>query len=167
MIPDLAHDRVRRLLDYDPDTGIMTRLIRTSSTAMAGDRVGSKNARGYLTARVDGKTYRVHRLVWFWMTGAWPKEQIDHIDGDKLNNRWSNLREATHSENQHNRGIISTNTSGYKGVYWYRSRGKWRAQISFDRRNPKVLGYFDNIEDAAAAYAKAAREFHGEFARVS
>jgi len=101
-----------------------------------------------------------------WMTGEWPKDKIDHRDTVRSNNRWSNLREATQADNLHNTGDYATNTSGRKGVSWCKSKYKWRSSI-MDRGRYMHLGYFDNIENAAAAYERAARELHGEFARAA
>ena len=90
---------------------------------------------------------------------------IDHIDGDGLNNCRSNLRLATHAENMRNGRIRVTNTSGVKGVSWHRPLCKWQASIRFDGRT-RHLGYFADLDSAAAAYAKASVELHGEFGRI-
>jgi hypothetical protein len=98
------------------------------------------------------------RLAWFYTTGAWPKDQIDHIDGNKSNNRFANLREATPSQNtQNQRRAMRTNKLGILGVIL--ARGKFRAQIWFDGKN-KFLGYFATAEAAHAAYLAAKRKFH-------
>ena len=100
------------------------------------------------------------------MTGKFPIDQVDHINLDKLDNRWVNLREATNSQNQANIHAHITNTSGFKGVSWHRGVQKWRAQIERDGHSC-YLGYFDTPEAAAAAYANAAQKHFGEFARVT
>lgn len=92
-------------------------------------------------------------------------EQVDHINGDPLDNRRSNLRLATHAENQRNKGRYSNNTSGYKGVSWAKKENKWQAQISFNGK-VKYLGYFATAEDAYESYCKAAKELHGEYANL-
>jgi hypothetical protein len=99
------------------------------------------------------------------MTGVWPKDQIDHRDLDRTNNRFDNLREATQAQNLHNTRAYCTNTSGRKGVSWHRRDRRWRVKIDVEGEY-RWLGYFDDLEDAASAYAAAARELHGEFARV-
>ncbi|MGE1562170.1 HNH endonuclease [Pantoea septica] len=104
-----------------------------------------------------------HRAAWALHYGEIPKQHVDHIDGDKKNNRIENLRLCTHNQNQHNQGIRATNTSGYKGVSFMKAINKWHAQICC---NSKVmhLGSYENKEDAAHAYDQAAMKFHGEFA---
>lgn len=120
--------------------------------------------RGYLRFS-SGRfgTVIAHRAAWAIYYGEVPKQHIDHIDGDKKNNRIDNLRLCTHNQNQHNQGIRATNKSGYKGVSFMKSINKWHAQICC---NSKVmhLGSYEHKEDAAHAYDKAALEFHGEFA---
>ena len=99
------------------------------------------------------------------MTGKWPENDIDHINVARGDNRFSNLREATRSENLRNRGAQKNNTSGFKGVSWQKSSRKWDARINI---HGKVvhLGYFDDPEDAYQAYCQAAKELHGEFYNI-
>lgn len=110
----------------------------------------------------------LHRVILARMLGRAlrPGEQVDHIDGNPLNNRRSNLRPATHTQNRRNNRVYMTNDSGYKGVYWINQRRKWRALI---RHNDRLqhLGMYTSRIDAARAYDEAARELHGEFARVN
>lgn len=91
---------------------------------------------------------------------------VDHIDGDGLNNQRSNLRLVTHAQNMLNRRKHSSNTSGYKGVYWEPERGKWRCQVKVGGRVTRV-GRFDDLLEAALAYDRVAKELHGEFARLN
>jgi len=104
----------------------------------------------------------MHRLI----MGAKKGQQVDHIHHRTLDNRKSELRLCSPSQNQHNQGIRASNTSGYKGVSWHRQRQKWRAQIRLNRKN-KYLGLYDTPEQAHAAYCLAAAELHGDFARVA
>jgi hypothetical protein len=108
------------------------------------------------------KKFRVymHRLI----LNAPDNLHVDHVNGNGLDNRKSNLRVVTVSQNQHNRGLQVNNKSGYKGVTWYGRTGKWMAQIQ-SLNTYKCLGYFDTAEDAHNAYCEAAKELHGEFAR--
>jgi hypothetical protein len=108
------------------------------------------------------RTVMMHRVLMGDPSGV----EIDHVDGDGLNNRRSNLRWATDQQNAHNRRISSLNTSGFKGVYWDKARGAWRATITLNcvRRH---LGYFDTPEAAHAAYVKASASLHGEFGRAA
>jgi hypothetical protein len=107
-------------------------------------------------------TIRMHRVIMGDPDGF----QIDHIDGDGLNNRKSNLRLATRCENNRNRKINKNNTSGLKGVFWIASRKRWRAEIKADGKKIN-LGYFNTPEAAHAAYVAASERLHGEFGRVA
>lgn len=112
----------------------------------------------------DGKR-TTQRMNTFLMGG-----RADHVNGDTLDNRRDNLRVANHSQNGANRGKTRKNTSGYKGVYWNKKSGKWKAQIGYrinGARKVKGLGYFDDLTEAAKAYDRAAVEMHGEFARIN
>lgn len=161
----LTADLLRSYLHYNPETGDFTR-IADVSTAKAGDSPGSVTTRGYLVISVNGVTYRAHRLAWLYMTGEWPRDQIDHKDLNKLNNAWSNLREATPAQNTFNRRALKNSESGIKGVIYRRRQRKWMAQICLDGAI-QCLGYFSSADEAAAAYAAAARKLHGEFARLA
>lgn len=164
----LTQQRICEILDYDPATGNFTHLMSRGGVK-AGDLAGGiqtqQDGRQYRQIRVGGKIFRAHRLAWFFVHGRWPVEHIDHIDGDGLNNRIDNLREATHSENLRNRGATTKNTSGFKGVSWHKARRKWQAQIKTNGRK-KHLGSFDTPEAAYAAYCAAAEDLHGDFAMV-
>lgn len=122
-------------------------------------------AKGYAHKKVNGHTVLMHRLIWE-MAGRTLPRQLDHKDTNKLNNRLKNLRPATRSQNIHNRGPLSTNTSGYKGVD-YQSRCKnWRAQIMV-RGKHKTIGYFKTARKAAKAYDKAAVRYYREYAYLN
>lgn len=161
----ITQARLKELVHYDPETGVFTRNVsRTNSKA--GDPVGHSNATGYLRACIDGRKYFLHKLAWLYVNGEWPPECVDHIDLDKKNNRIANLRLATNSQNQANRPITSQNKTGFKGVHWCNHFKRYVAQISKDNK-VKNLGYFRSAEAAHAAYCKAAKELHGEFARAA
>lgn len=160
----LNAERLREVLYYAPDTGIFTRRIRQPKTRV-GDVAGGTDTRGYIVINVDGRRYRAARLAWLYMTGSWPTHVVDHIDGNRANDQWANLRAATHNENMRNTKLRSDNTSGLKGAYWIARNKRWRSQIQVDRRL-QHLGYFDTAEEAHAAYCRAAEALHGEFART-
>jgi hypothetical protein len=100
------------------------------------------------------------------MTGKWPDDEIDHWDLDTLNNRWGNLREATHGQNQANSRAYKNNRSGVKGVCFHKMEGKWRAQVNVNGKRT-YLGSFETINEARAVYNKAAAKIFGKFARTS
>lgn len=159
-------DRLRSLLGYEPLTGKFTWLKTTNRRVRAGDEAGCIDQDGYRVIGVDGRQYAAHRLAWLYVHGTWPKDQTDHIDGDKLNNAIANLREATHSENQANRGRQKNNSSGFKGVSWSQFRKKWAAAICV-KGCTLSLGFFSCPAEAHRAYVEASRRLHGEFGRAS
>jgi putative intracellular protease/amidase len=164
----LTAERLREILAYEPETGVFTWRINAGPRGRGrpGHRAGgSRGGRGRLAIRIAGRNYASHRLAWLHVTGAWPAEHIDHINGDPSDNRFANLREATHAENMRNSKRNLRNTSGVKGVRWHKRDRRWEAYITVDGR-VIYLGSSKTAEDAHAAYAAAAREFHGEFARV-
>ena len=162
----ITHKEVLALLHYNPTTGEFT-WKKSRGGSLVGSRAGHLDAKiGYWVIRINYRLYLAQRLAIFMMTKKWPPQKTDHRNLKRDDNRFENLRPATHRENQGNQGIRSDNTSGAKGVSWDKSREKWEAYITRDERKHH-LGRFDSREDAAAAYWKAAREHFGEFARVS
>ena len=154
----LTAERLREVLHYDPATGVFTWLVPCGSAA-AGAEAGSFYSNGYMRVGVAGSVHLAHRLAWFYMTGEWPAEQIDHINGARADNRWVNLREATKAENQQNVTAYRNNTSGFPGVDWNKRDRRWRARIMV-KREYRNLGYFSTAEEAAAAYAEAKQRLH-------
>lgn len=156
-----SYEEVRELFRYDPETGdVYWRVYRSSKTPRGAIR--SDRGRGYYSVRIMQKQYALHRIIWLWMTGEWPKNHVDHINGNPSDNRWCNLREATPSQNQRNHRISSRNTSGFKGVH-RTANGKWRAMIRHGGKKVHI-GIYDKPDEAYAAYCEAAKEKHGEFA---
>jgi hypothetical protein len=161
----LSFKRAIQLFSYDPETGVLMNRINRGVNGRSGEMSGSifgKVGKQYLYVKVDYKRYLAHRLIWFLMTGAWPKDQIDHINGNRLDNRWINLRPATASQNSGNSKRRSDNSSGFKGVYWNKRDNKWQARIGADC---KYLGLFDCPAAAYFAYVIAADKRFGEYAR--
>lgn len=160
---DLTADFVREVLLYDPETGIFTWRVRVSQNTRVGKVAGYKRPgiHGYFVITIKNKVRLAHRVAWIYMTGDYPQHMIDHVDLDKTNNKWENLREATHAQNNCNGRPRAK--SGVKGV---QQRGeKWIAGITVSSRR-KYLGIFGKKEDAAAAYAAAAKKYHGAFSRT-
>lgn len=156
--------RLKELLHYDPETGVFTRRL-TNRRWKEGTVAGCWSEPAGWVIRVDDNLYLAHRLAWLFMTGDWPKNEIDHIDVSRRNNRWENLREATGSQNKANKHKQSNNTSGFKGVSFQKGIDKYRARIRAHGRS-RSLGCFDNPQDAHAAYVAAASGIWGEFARA-
>lgn len=158
--PILTQERLKQLLSYDPDTGVLTRLVTTSPNAVAGQVAGSINKiSGYHELRVDSKLYYGHRLAWFYLYGEWPVSQLDHINRVRSDNRLSNLRLAENSENAQNMSFRVTNKSGRTGVCWHKGAGKWMAQIWCNNKKHH-LGVFEDVESAYEAYKDAKRRLH-------
>lgn len=164
--PPIAVERLREVLRYDPEGGTFVWLARIAIRIVPGTLAGSPDGKGYLRASIDGRRYRLHQLAWAYMTGEWSAADIDHKDGDKLNNKWGNLRQATHSQNHANRKLSRVNTSGLKGVSWDRRRRKWIAQIGVQGSNI-YLGSFASMHDAHSTYVAAAERYFGSFARAA
>lgn len=157
-------DLLRELLNYDPETGVFT-WRASRKQANAGDVVGTV-AEGYVRINIYGVVLRANRVAIAITTGEWPEGDVDHADTDSTNNRLSNLRVATRSQNCANAKRKSRNTSGYKGVSFCKKKHQWRAYVTVGGKQSH-LGYFDSPEEAHAAYYAAAREHFGEFARAA
>lgn len=156
---ELTPQRLHELLHYSPDTGVFTWRVRRSGTAGVGSTAGTLD-RGYIYIGIDRRIYPAHRLAWLYMTGSWPTNEIDHMDGEKTNNRISNLRDVCREINQQNlRKAHSRNSCGLLGVSLHRSTGKWRARLWTGGKN-KSLGLFDSPEEAHSHYVAAKREIH-------
>ena len=148
---------LRNYIHYDPESGEFAWKGENSKR-----KAGCTTKQGYIRIEIMNVGFLAHRLAWQYVTGSAPKNQIDHIDGNKSNNKFCNLREATNQENQFNVGVKSNNTSGYRGVTFHRGTGKWRAVAAKDRKYYS-LGLFFTPEEAAAAYAEFAKKLHGEY----
>lgn len=160
----VTQSRLRELLNYDPVSGVFTWKMSLKTTIKVGDAAGGKKPVGYLYIGIDQRIYLAHRLAWFYMTGEWPKADIDHVNGIRDDNRFCNLREATRSENLQNKGASPSNHSGFKGVSFSKSKRRWDARIVANKKR-YYLGSFGTPEEAHAAYCAAARKYHGEFSR--
>lgn len=145
---------------YEQDTGEFY-WIAPRKKIVVGARAGSQKRDGYRYIRFMGRTYSEHRLAFFYMTGQWPRAEVDHINMNRADNRWSNLRAASRSENKRNTGIRSDNTSGAKCVSYRADRGVYRAYC-----NGRHIGNFPTVEEACKAYARTAISVHGPFMRI-
>jgi hypothetical protein len=163
--PALTQERLQKLLHYDPQTGEFRWRVRMRPNIQAGDLAGTRMRSDYWCIHLDGRNYRAHQLAWLYMKGEWGRPVIDHRDGNPLNNRWRNLRLASHANNAANRPRLCSNTSGFKGVTFDRRRGNWFAQITKQGRR-YWIGRYATAQEAHEAYATAARLLFGEFART-
>jgi hypothetical protein len=159
----ITQERVRELLDYHPDTGRLFWKIKVCKNIAVGAMAGciSRRSADYWVIRVDGYLYQAHRLAWLHTYGEMPK-MIDHIDGDGLNNRISNLRLCTPTQNNGNMKLRKDSSSGHRGVCWAAYTNRWRALIHYEKKQIHI-GYFPTKEEAAAAYDIKAKELFGDF----
>ena len=153
----LTARQLRAALRYDPVSGVFH--WRTGRPGRTLGAVGTLNADGYVVITIDYRKYYAHRLAFLYMNGVWPVRKIDHDDGDRQNNRWYNLREATNELNSRNRREPSKNAISL-GVSWDSSRGKYTAQLYADGAR-RLYKRFDTLEEAQQAYAAAKRQWHG------
>jgi len=165
----ITQSQLKELLHYDPITGVFTWNERPLETFKTNKAFNSWNARfsntkagtqrnysgkKYVFIKAKDKSYRAHRLAWLYMTGSFPKEQIDHIDGNGLNNSFANLRSVTQKENAKNLKLSANNSSGFTGVTWDVKQNKWRAGIQVNKKYI-YLGAFTDIADAISARKEA------------
>jgi hypothetical protein len=162
----IAIDRLHELLSYDPETGEFTNKVRRSANAPAGAKCGCVNRHGYVVGRLDDRLYYMHRLAWAMTYRGWPPKgmDVDHIDRDKANNRISNLRLATRSQNMANRVPKTLPKSGARGVYFDRRKRKWSVRISMDKRNID-LGAFACLGQAIRARKLGEVRHFGQYRR--
>ena len=175
---------LRELIDYDPETGALVWRVRDVSFFTDGKKsaiqsmrrwntryagkpaLNYKGTAGYFSGGVFTRLYLAHRVAWAIYSGAWPERQIDHINGNRLDNRIANLRSVTHQENGKNCAIGIKNTSGTIGVSWHSRDLVWTAQVNKNGKQ-KHIGSFKNKDDAISARAKASAEcgYHANHGR--
>lgn len=156
--PILTAARLREVLQYNPESGHFTRLIRIGSGGAAGSTAGSRNRSGYLIIPIDGVSYYAHRLAWFYMHNEWPAGDVDHMDGNRTNNRAANLRSVNRRMNLENQRVAKSHSAtGILGVFMV--NGSWVSQIRVKGRT-KYLGAFKSPDEAQAVYIAAKRQLH-------
>lgn len=161
-IKHITQQQLQELLSYDQETGAFVWLARTSNRTDVGREAGNVTPDGYVRIGVLGQVCKAQRLAWLYVTGSWPTGVIDHKDGDRLNNRFANLRDVSLTTNNQNmRRVPSHNRStGVLGVTRVRNKAKpFVAQISVNNRN-KVLGAFATVDEAHSCYLAAKRRLH-------
>lgn len=160
---DLTVDLLNELFEYDKETGdLIWKEPKANGKVKKGDIAGCVDSHGYIKIDLNYKKHRAHRLVFLMHKGYLPKT-IDHINGNRSDNRIENLRAVTAGQNQHNRKINSNNTSGYKGVSWNTRTKTWKATVALERKRIH-LGFYKTPEEADAVIRKAREELHGSFA---
>jgi hypothetical protein len=154
-----------QVLDYDKENGCFYNK-KTRGAALNGYTAGCKKANGYVYVGVFRRQILCHRLVWFVEHGVWPLMVLDHIDGDKSNNRILNLRLATYSQNSINRKVMANSKTQLKGVWFNKKKNRYRACVRCDNKRI-YLGSYRTPEEAHAAYVAKAAELHQEFMRTN
>lgn len=164
---NLTQSLLKELVYYSPETGVFT-WAKSRPGCRKGDACGRISVQGYHEIGIRGRLWRANRLAFIYMTGEEPPANldVDHINRDTLDNRWSNLRVATRSQNMANTALDARNTSGASGVTWDKARNKWRAQLRVNGRKTN-LGRFETREQAIAKVEEAARAQWGEFWRAA
>lgn len=153
-------ERLRAMLSYDAITGLFSWIEKPSWGVSVGEVAGFINSAGYRSIRIAGVGYQAHRLAWLHHYGYWPASDLDHINGDKSDNRIANLRDVSRKVNCENqRRPQRNNTSGFLGVSWAKNEKKWKAQISHSGKK-RAIGYFSSPEKAHEAYLAVKRELH-------
>jgi hypothetical protein len=162
---ELTQEKLKEVLSYSEEDGIFTwKIPQANNKIKVGSVAGCVHSSGAWEIGLSRKLFKAHRLAWLYVYGEFPSEWIDHIDGDRTNNRINNLRLCTPAENQMNRKKSVNNTSGFKGVSWDKEVNMWKATVQLDGVR-KHLGYFPQVEDASATYEEFCRTNHREFYR--
>lgn len=159
----ITQDYLKSILNYNPWTGLFTWKVKLANATLIDGDAGWLNKDGYLSIQINSKEYRASRLAWLYMTGEWPKDEIDHKNLIKSDDSWLNLREANHTQNMYNKPTYKNNRLGIKGVGM--RNGKFRARINVNGKS-KDLGLFNTAEEAKEAYNKIALLERGVFVRL-
>lgn len=151
-------NKIFTFLAYSPDNGKFFWVHNRPNGIRAGSLAGHRSGR-YLAISLDGQDIYLHRLAFVFMTGDWPKNYVDHINRDKKDNRWSNLRDVDMTQNMYNASLRADNTSGRKGVAYVNRTGKWMSYIIYKSKQIH-LGFFETFEDAVKARVEAERTYN-------
>lgn len=157
----VEYNDLSELFYYDPNAGTI-HTKKPQGKHSFGDVVGFPTTSGYIAVSAGRDQLYAHRVAWYLQTGRHPVEQVDHINGNKHDNRWCNLREASNGQNSMNRKKLSNNTSGFKNVDFHKASGKWRARVR-EAKVEKCAGYFDTPEEAFEATKVLRETLHREY----
>lgn len=160
----ITREYLKSQLHYNQETGVFTWAISKGGRMKPGSVAGHVDKTGYRYIVIDGKKYRAHRLAFLYMTGPMP-DRCDHINRNPSDNRFVNLRPATHHQNMANTNLRRDNTSGYKGVSWCKVTSKWSVQINIHGKRTRI-GFFGCKHHAFCEYVLASRKHFGEFSSV-
>ena len=158
----ITQARLKEVLRYDPNTGDFTWLVRVGGMVSVGGKAGT-GQKGYVRIGIAGKGYQAHRLAFLYMTGKWPTKEVDHANGNRSDNRWQNLREASHSENQCNSGPSVNSATGFKGVRKSTTGPNYQVSVSKNNKQHEVCG-FETAEIANEFVTLMRTVLHGNFA---
>lgn len=164
MSKEITLDILKNCLTYDENNGDFIWIVNKGIKKI-GDIAGNKHWTGYIRIKIGQKEYLAHRLAWFYKTGKWPKNQIDHINSIRNDNRFCNLREATQQQNNFNKTKKKNTASLYKGLTWRKDIQKWNSRITINDKCIN-LGYFDTQEEAYQVYMNKAKELFGDYAKL-
>lgn len=153
---NLSHERLTELLHYNPETGVFTWKVKKQKIRLGGE-AGCVHKKGYVDVTIDGIKFKAHRLAWLYVHREWPN-LVDHINRNRSDNRISNLRSVTQSENLKNTKIYTNNSSGHIGISLHKGSSRWQVLIRHEGVQ-KHLGYFDDIDDAIKARKAAELEY--------
>ena len=162
----LTQADLKEVLNYSLESGEFTWLKANSNRVKVGCIAGTNHIAGYISISLNGKLYLAHRLAYLYVNGCMPIHEIDHVNSVRNDNRWANLRDATHAENIRNTRMFAHNTSGARGVYLRKDTGKWQAQIKLHGKHIS-LGCFDTAKEASDVRNAKAKEIHGNFYRAT
>lgn len=146
----LTQERLKKLLHYDPETGVFVRVVRKGSRGGVGRIAGCIRSDGYRVIKIDYNSYLASRLAFLYVRGYFPEHEADHINRVRNDDRWCNLRHISHRCNLRNSNISKRNKTGITGVCWHKAAQKWHARIHISYKNIN-LGLFINKLDAAKA----------------
>lgn len=153
----ITQKELKEILAYDAGTGDFTWIVSPSNRVKIGSSAGSDTGTGYLRIRISGKDYKAHRLAFLFVEGCLPKDQVDHINRVRNDNRWMNLRHATAAENSTNKSENASNAKAKGGIFWLSKRKRWQARIRIAGRVVH-LGAFRTKESAKEIYHMASIE---------
>ncbi len=160
----ITQEYLKSILNYNAETGVFTWKVKFCRSVVKNSIAGRLDAKGYFVIGINKKTYKCHRLAWLYVYGYIPTKQIDHINGNRSDNRISNLREANNQQNSMNSKKSASNTSGVKNVYWHKPSKKWIVSIRINNKQNHI-GCFDNFDDAAKVSKEIREKYFKNFAR--